>query len=337
MMRVGFKGCVGCSVAALSWLKTGDSFGTREGSQRYICCCWGKRVDIDCAAMKGIVANALAEDIGGGDVTSAALMGEDVTAKAAIVSRGEGVVAGLLVAEEVFRQVSAAVAFEPVQSDGDRTKPGGRIARVAGPARALLAGERLALNFLQRLSGIATLTRQCVEIVRGYDCRILDTRKTTPGLRVLERYAVRVGGGANHRMGLYDQVLIKDNHLRLLLAEVGSLKDAVTLAVKRALEKAGCGMLVEVEAEDLSMVDAALKAGAHIIMLDNMAEEAMRRAADLVRAFRRKAASAYPITEASGGVTLDVLARVAATGVDAISLGALTHSAPVLDLAMEME
>ena len=222
-------------------------------------------------------------------------------------------------------------------AEGERLDKGCRIAQIAGPARAILAGERVALNFMQRLCGIATLTRKCVDAVRDFDCRILDTRKTTPGLRVLEKYAVRVGGGSNHRMGLYDQVLIKDNHLRALLPEAGNLGDAVALAVRRARARVGGKMLVEVETEYLTMVAAALKAEAHIIMLDNMSEDEMRQAAASVRARRTETGADYPVTEASGGLTLDQLATVAATGVDTISLGALTHSAPILDLGMDVE
>lgn len=283
------------------------------------------------------VARALSEDVGAGDVTSAALIPEGAVMAAVMVCRAPGVIAGLPVAAEVFYQVNDAISFRALVAEGARVDPGAPIAEISGPARAVLEGERVALNFMQRLSGVATLTRKCVDAVSGYDCRILDTRKTTPGLRVLEKYAVRVGGGHNHRMGLYDQVLIKDNHLRVLLAEVGDLPGAVALAVTRARKRVGDTMRVEVEAENLAMVEAALGAGADIIMLDNMSNDEMREASDKVRAHRAAAGKETPLTEASGGLTLERLGDVAATGVDMISLGALTHSAPVLDLALETE
>ena len=290
---------------------------------------------LDQHVVKAIVARALAEDIGSGDVTSEALVPEATMIRGVMISRSRGVVAGLSVAEEVFRQVCRDIDFKGLVTDGERVEPGTRIAEIAGDGRGVLAGERVALNFMQRLSGIATLARRCVDAVGGYDCRILDTRKTTPCLRVLEKYAVRVGGGHNHRTGLYDQVLIKDNHLRALLPEAGDLNAAVELGVRRARERVGDAMRVEVEVENVSMVEAALKSGADIIMLDNMSDDAMRRACTAVRAHRAATGRDRPITEASGGVTLDRLALVAATGVDAISLGMLTHSAPALDLAME--
>jgi len=287
--------------------------------------------------LRRIVSQALAEDIGAGDVTCDAVLPESSTAKAFIVSRAGGVIAGLPVAEEVFRQVSIDARFGTLVHEGERVGQGDRVAEVAGPGRALLSAERVALNFLQRLSGIATLTRRCVDTVRGHKVRILDTRKTTPCLRHLEKYAVRVGGGENHRMGLYDQVLIKDNHLRMLLPGAKTLAGAVRLSIERAREKVAAGMRIEVEAESLPMVRAAIEAGADIIMLDNMSTEQVREAAEIVRAHRERQGTDTPITEASGGVTPEKLAEVAATGVDAISLGALTHSALPLDLAMELE
>lgn len=288
-------------------------------------------------AVREIVRRALAEDLGTGDVTSESLVPERAMDRAFIVARAPGVLAGIPVAEEVFRQVSLAVRFRALAQDGQAVAAGERVIETHGPARALLAGERVALNFLQRLSGIATLTRRCVEAVRGHDVKVLDTRKTTPGLRALEKYAVRMGGGVNHRFGLYDQVLIKDNHLRALLPEAGDLPGAVRLAVTRARAHLGARMRVEVEAEDLAMVRAAIEAEADIIMLDNMSLDAMREAAAWVRAQRRARGSDRPITEASGGLTLDRLAAVAATGIDTLSLGALTHSVPALDLAMDFD
>jgi len=281
------------------------------------------------------VKRALAEDLGPGDVTSEALIQRAARGRAFIICRAPGVVAGLAVAKEVFRQLRPSASFKALTADGRRVRRGEKVAEVVGPVRTLLAGERTALNFLQRLSGIATLTRRCVEAVAGDDVKILDTRKTTPGLRALEKYAVRAGGGTNHRMGLFDQVLIKDNHLDALLAEAGGDRlAAIRLAVLRARERVGKHRLIEVEAESLQMVEAALAAGADIIMLDNMTPARMRQAARRVRAYRKKLRANHPITEASGGVTPDKLARIAATGVDTISLGMLTHSAPAADFAM---
>ena len=283
------------------------------------------------------VRRALAEDLGPGDVTSEALIPRAARGRAFIVCRAPGIVAGLAAAKEVFRQLRPSASFKPLTADGRRVRRGEKVAEIAGPVRTLLAGERTALNFIQRLSGIATLTRRCVEAVAGRDVKILDTRKTTPGLRALEKYAVRAGGGTNHRMGLYDQVLIKDNHLNALLAEArGDRPGAIRRAVLRARERAGKNTLIEVEAESLPMVEAAIAAGADIIMLDNMTPARMREAARRVRAHRKKFRARRPITEASGGVTPDRLARIAATGVDTISLGMLTHSAPAADFAMDL-
>lgn len=288
------------------------------------------------SAMSEVVAIALREDLGSGDVTSESVLSASATARGGIVSRVPGVVAGLPVVREVFRQISERIVFQPRIEEGSCVQAGARLAEVSGPAVAILAGERVALNFLQRLSGIATLARRCVESLGGYDCRILDTRKTTPCLRALEKYAVRVGGGCNHRMGLYDQVLIKDNHLRLLAGEAGDLCAAVRLAVERARRRVGATMLIEVEVETLDMVDAAIEVGADVIMLDNMSEPDMREAVRRIRRCRTESGRPYPISEASGGITIERLESVAATGVDTISLGALTHSVRSLDMALEM-
>ena len=284
------------------------------------------------------VRRALAEDLGSGDVTSEALIPRAARGRAFIVCRAPAVVAGLPVAKEVFRQLRPSASFKPLTADGRRVRRGEKVAEIAGPVRTLLAGERTALNFIQRLSGIATLTRRCVEAVAGHDVKILDTRKTTPGLRALEKYAVRAGGGTNHRMGLYDQVLVKDNHLNALLAEAGGDRaGAIRLAVLRARERVERNTLIEVEVESLPMVEAAITAEADIIMLDNMTPARMREAARRVRAYRKKFGARRPITEASGGVTPDRLAHIAATGVDTISLGMLTHSAPAADFAMDLD
>ncbi len=291
-------------------------------------------VDLDVEIVRRVVKQALEEDVGTGDVTTQSVLRPEACIQAQVVAREAGVIAGLPVAAEVFGQLSPEASFTPRKQDGDRVARDEWIAEVGGPAAAILSAERVALNFLQRLSGIATLTSRCVDAVKDNPVRIMDTRKTTPGLRHLEKYAVRMGGGTNHRMGLYDQVLIKDNHLCLLLSEAGDLPAAVRLAVARAREAFGDRMAVEVEAETLPMVQAALDSGADIIMLDNMSLEDMGRAASMVRNHREERGSDRPVTEASGGLTPEKLALVAATGVDAVSLGALTHSAPALDMAL---
>jgi nicotinate-nucleotide pyrophosphorylase (carboxylating) len=257
----------------------------------------------------------LAEDVGDGDVTAEAVVPAEARLDATLLLKEDGVVCGLQVAESIFRELDPDVRFEPLARDGDRVR--GDVARVTGNARALLTGERTALNLLGRLSGIATLTRRYVDAVAGTGAQILDTRKTTPGLRALEKLAVRAGGGTNHRFGLYDAVLIKDNHLRL--------GGGVAESVRRAKET---GLPVEAECETLEDVQDALDAGADWILLDNMTPAQLREAVGVIRGRAR--------TEASGGITLETIREVAATGVDAISVGALTHSARSLDVSMEV-
>jgi nicotinate-nucleotide pyrophosphorylase (carboxylating) len=257
----------------------------------------------------------LAEDVGDGDVTSVAVIDEDATCTARVLVKETGVVCGLGVAAEVFERLGAS--FEPLAADGDAVAPGA-VARVEGPARGVLAGERLALNLLGRLSGIATLTRRYVDAVAGTDAVILDTRKTTPGLRRLEKHAVACGGGQNHRLGLYDGILIKDNHLRL----AGTPAEAVERAKV-------AGVSVEVECDTLDQVREALAAHADSILLDNMTVDELRKAVDLARGQAR--------LEASGGVTLENARAIAETGVDFISVGALTHSARALDVSMAVD
>jgi nicotinate-nucleotide pyrophosphorylase (carboxylating) len=256
----------------------------------------------------------LAEDVGDGDLTSLAVIDEDLTCTARILVKQPGVLCGLGVAAEVFERLGATL--EPLSEDGDAVEPG-PVANVDGPARGVLTAERLALNALGRLSGIATLTRRYVDAVAGTGAVILDTRKTTPGLRALEKHAVACGGGQNHRFGLYDGILVKDNHLRL----AGSVPGAVT----RAKE---AGVPVEVECDTLDQVKEAIAAGADSILLDNMTVDALREAVAL-------AGGGTPL-EASGGVTLATVRAVAETGVDFISVGALTHSARSLDFSMEV-
>lgn len=272
----------------------------------------------DAPSLERLVTDALREDLGErGDITSLLLVPESATAEGRVVARAPGVLAGRAAAEEVLRQTGAEGDWE--LADGGRLAPGDAVVRLSGPARAVLAAERTLLNLLCHLSGIATLTAAYVRVCTPV--AVLDTRKTTPGLRALEKAAVRAGGGENHRMGLYDRVLVKDNHLALAGAQ---LADAVARARRELPE-----VLVEVEADDLAGVDAALVAGADWILLDNMDPETMREAV------RRVAGRAR--LEASGGMTLEGARRAAACGVDAVSVGALTHSAPALDLGLDVE
>jgi nicotinate-nucleotide pyrophosphorylase (carboxylating) len=268
------------------------------------------------------VRAALDEDRAFDDVTTIATVLSDRREGARIVARTEGVIAGGPLAAAAFRLLDPAMEVHVGVEDGARAAAGEPVLSLRGNARAILSAERVALNFMQRLSGIATLTLAYVEAVRGTETRILDTRKTTPGLRKLEKYAVRAGGGMNHRMDLASAVLIKDNHLE-------SVDGDVALAVRRARELAAPGTKVEVECDRLEQVDAALAAGADVIMLDNMTVVEMREA---VRRVGRRA-----IVEASGGVRLDGVRAIADAGVDWISVGALTHSAPALDLGLDFE
>jgi len=267
-----------------------------------------------------VIARALAEDLGGGDVTTLATVPAETRAEARIVARAAGVVAGLPVAARVFAHVDRRVEVALVARDGERVRPGQSVATLAGPARAILSGERVALNFLQHLSGIATRTARFVERVAGTGARILDTRKTIPGLRLLAKYAVRCGGGQNHRFGLYDGILIKDNHI----AAAGSLAAAVARARALAPHLAR----VEVEVETLDQVREALAAGADLLLLDNMPLDEMRQAVALCRGRAQ--------TEASGGITEETVRAVAETGVDFISIGALTHSVSALDFSLDL-
>ena len=263
----------------------------------------------------------LLEDLGGGDLTSTLLIPEDQKGRGVILAKEEGVLAGLEVAQAVFHRVDGRIAFTPLARDGDPLLPGLEVARLEGPLRGILAGERLALNLLQRLSGIATLTRRYVEAVRGTQAIILDTRKTTPGLRALEKYAVRVGGGRNHRFGLFDGILIKDNHIRA----VGGVQEAV----RRARSQAPHYLKVEVEVTSIEELEEALEAGAELILLDNMDLETLKEAVGR--------AKGRALLEASGRMSLERVRAVAETGVDYISVGALTHSARALDLSLELE
>ena len=267
-----------------------------------------------------IVRQALAEDVGRGDVTTASIVPPGARGRARLVAREAGVVAGLEAARATWRALSPRVVFRARIRDGQTARRGAVLGEVSGPLRAILTGERVALNFLQRLSGIATLTRAYV--TRAKRAKILDTRKTTPGLRALEKAAVRAGGGVNHRASLDELILIKDNHI----AAAGSITEAVLRARKKNPRRR-----VEVETRTLAEVREAAALKPAIIMLDNMAPTRLRRAVAIVRG-----ASPRTTIEASGRVTLANVARVAATGVDWISVGALTHSAPALDIALEI-
>ena len=265
-----------------------------------------------------IVLAALAEDIGAGDVTTDATVRADAVGVADLLVKEIGVVCGVRVAETTFRALDPDIRFEAIASDGDVVEPPAVVARISGSERAILTGERVALNFLGRLSGIATLTRRYVDAIEGTDASVLDTRKTTPGLRELEKYAVACGGGRNHRFGLDDAVLVKDNHLRA----AGSVSGAVELV------RAATALPIEVECDTLDQVAEALDVGADAILLDNMSLDQLREAVVLTGRRAR--------LEASGGVTLDTIRAIAETGVDEISVGALTHSARSLDVSLEL-
>jgi nicotinate-nucleotide pyrophosphorylase (carboxylating) len=267
---------------------------------------------------------ALAEDIGGGDVTSSLTVSAGRQGRGTLLAKAPGVISGLDVAGEVFRRVDPAIAFTPLVADSDAVLAMTPIATVEGPARSLLTAERVALNLLQRLSGVATATARYVSAVGGTTVRIVDTRKTTPGLRALEKAAVRHGGGHNHRFGLTDGVLIKDNHL----AAVGGA-DRVARAVALARQGAPHTLRIEIEVTTLDELAQALEAGADIVLLDNMDVPALRQAVAMT--------GGQALLEASGGVTLESVAEIAATGVDLISVGALTHSAPALDISLDLD
>ncbi len=279
---------------------------------------------LDRTAYLPLIELALAEDIGGGDVTSLSVIPQAAYWAARMVAREEIVVAGMSIVSDVFRQIDPEIEFEQLVSDGELVLPGECVATLKGNARAILAGERTALNFVQRLSGVATLTRSYVSAVQGTSCEILDTRKTTPGWRVLEKHAVACGGGRNHRVGLFDMVMIKDNHLAVLSGE----KAPIAVAVQRAKERYP-SIKVEVEADTIDQAVSAAESGADVILLDNMSIAELRESVSLI-ANRSK-------TEASGGITLASIREIAETGVDYISVGALTHSAPSVDLALDID
>jgi nicotinate-nucleotide pyrophosphorylase (carboxylating) len=280
---------------------------------------------LSAAELDAIIDRALAEDTGRGDVTSDALIPRDLSGKATLLVKEKGVLAGVEVAGRVFHRADPSLKVEVVIKDGTAIRPGDIAGTVSGNLIGILKAERVALNFLQRLSGIASTTAQYVAETSGTGVKIMDTRKTTPGLRPLEKYAVRVGGGTNHRFHLGDAVLIKDNHIAALRATGLNLKDIILKARRNAPE----GMTIEVEVTNTREAQVALQAGADIIMLDNMSIKEMKEAVTLVGGKAK--------LEASGGITLANVRQVARTGVDFISIGALTHSYRALDISLELE
>lgn len=271
--------------------------------------------------VRDIVDRALAEDIGFGDLTTESMVPINATTAGRIVARASGVVAGLPFASEVFRTVEPEIRFEEFIADGTRVEPGDLVAGLSGPARGILTGERVALNLLQQLSGVATITRQIVDRIEGTKAQLLDTRKTVPGLRSLQRYAVRVGGGSNHRFNLFDGVLIKENHI--------AVSGGIVRAVQRARSAVGPMTRIEVEVETFDQLEEALSAGADMILLDNMSPDELRQAVELTRG--------RATLEASGDITLETARAVAESGVDYFSSGALTHSARALNLSLLLD
>ena len=280
--------------------------------------------DLPLTYIRSVIENALSEDIGPGDITTSLLIAEDQIAEGFITAEEDVIAAGILVAEEVFKTLDPDAVFETLARDGESISAGTKIIRVHGKAKALLTGERVALNFLQRLSGIATLSRRYAEAVKGLPVRIVDTRKTTPGLRVVEKYAVRVGGCWNHRFGLFDGILIKENHI--------ALTSGVGVATNIVRDKSPHTIKVEVEVKNLEEVREAAEGGADIIMLDNIDIPMMREAVGIIRNYKDKEI----MIEASGCMGLDSVRNVALTGVDLISVGALTHSSSWVNISMDI-
>lgn len=277
--------------------------------------------DLNFESIRPIIDYALKEDIGTGDITTNSLIPDDLHTRATMVAKSSGIVAGLSVAEYIFRTLDPGIEWKTFIQDGDAISTGQLILEISGTYRALLTGERLALNFLQRMSGIATMTNNCVRELAGFQTKILDTRKTVPGLRLLDKYAVLMGGGTNHRIGLYDMVLIKDNHIKIA--------GGITNAVRQIKKNVPDTIKLEVEATTIEEVNEALAAGVDIIMLDNMT---IRQMAESVKVIAGQAK-----VEASGNMTIGRLKEVAGTGVDYISIGALTHSVTAFDISMNIE
>jgi nicotinate-nucleotide pyrophosphorylase (carboxylating) len=295
------------------------------------------QVELDLEKIRDIVQLAIKEDIGAGDITSKIFIPDGFETEGVIIAKEAGIVAGLPVAGYVLSQIDENLIFTSNIEDGSRVKKGTIIGSVKGLTLSLLSAERLVLNFLQRLSGIATATNRFAEKIKGYRTQIMDTRKTAPGWRYLEKYAVRVGGGINHRMGLYDQILIKDNHLKAM----GSEKENGTISrlVRKAREQIENGMLIEVEVEDLCQIKDVVDAGVDIILFDNMEPSKIREAVDIVKEIEKNQDAGTGkaiLTEASGNITIENVEEYADAGVDRISVGAITHSARVLDISFDI-
>jgi len=295
------------------------------------------QVELDIEKIKDIVQLAIKEDIGDGDITSKIFIPDGSETEGLLIAKEAGIVAGLPVAGYVLSQIDENLILTSNIEEGSRVKKGTIIGSVKGLTLSLLSAERLVLNFLQRLSGIATATNRFAEKIKGYRAQIMDTRKTVPGWRYLEKYAVRVGGGINHRMGLYDQILIKDNHLKTM----GSEKEngAIGRLVKKAREQIENGMLIEVEVEDLCQVRNVINAGVDIILFDNMEPSKIREAVDMVKEFEKKQGARTGkaiLIEASGNITIENIEEYADAGVDRISVGAITHSVRALDISFDL-
>ena len=287
---------------------------------------WGNAED---QALQPLLKLALAEDLGSvGDLTSNSVIPAELVGQATLIARTPGVLAGVPLIAQVCREIDPRLKVTPHFTDGQALIKGDRIATITGPLRGLLSAERTILNFLQRLSGVASLTRQYVDAIKDYPCTVLDTRKTTPGWRVLEKFAVRCGGGRNHRMGLYDAVMIKDNHL----AGLRHAGTPIATAINQARAAIGPKVMLEVEVENLPQLAEALSAHPDIVLLDNMTLDLLKQSVQL-----RNQTAPNVRLEASGGVNLQTIRAIAATGVDCISVGALTHSAPALDIALDYD
>jgi nicotinate-nucleotide pyrophosphorylase (carboxylating) len=295
------------------------------------------QTEFDLKKIKEIVQLAIKEDIGTGDITSRIFIPEGFESEGVLIAKETGIVAGLPVAGYVLSQIDKDLLLTVNIEDGSRVEKGSVIASVKGLTLSLLSAERLVLNFLQRLSGIATVTNNFAERVKGYESQILDTRKTTPGWRYLEKYAVRIGGGANHRMGLYDQILIKDNHIKIM--ESKKENGDISSLVKKAREQVANEVLIEVEVEELCQINDMVDAGVDIILFDNMAPSKINEAVGMVKEFenRRAAETSSPIlTDASGNITIENVEEYAKAGVDRISVGMITHSARALDISFDI-
>ncbi|HLE86885.1 MAG TPA: carboxylating nicotinate-nucleotide diphosphorylase [Candidatus Brocadiaceae bacterium] len=301
------------------------------------------KFDIKTEKIDALIQLAIQEDIGTGDITTVNLIPDSLIVEGVFIAKESGVIAGMPVVEYFFSRLEKDVSLQQRIKEGTCVNKGEAIANIKGSAKTLLSGERIALNFLQRLSGIATITAKFVERIKPLKTAVMDTRKTIPGWRYLEKYAVAMGGGVNHRMGLYDQALLKDNHLDILKVETGlkpvstsSHISIIEKAVSALREKTKRGILVEVETRTLEEVADALKAGVDIILFDNMNIAQLKEAVETVKNWKSSKGKRKPLTEASGNITLENVRLVAQTGVDRISIGAITHSAKALDISLEI-